>query len=246
MLPGPGHGPGATSDRNETAPIVWLNPTARPSPLHSPSHRPVARVAENGPRGRFLLWVDTVGGYLVCLDNQVVLGRAGADGNADVPLMGDISRDHATIRRDGEGYVLRARRPTFVNNRAIETASLRDGDVVRLGASVELEFRQPSPVSASARLAVVSRHRLPQAVDGVLLMADTCLIGDTPQAHVRVPGLSGPVVLYHQGNTLWCKASGGFEVDGRACAARAALTTRSSVLGDGFSFSLEPLGAKAV
>ena len=36
---------------------------------------------------------------------------------------------------------------------------------------------------------------------------------------------------------------GGFEVDGRPCVARAPLTMTSSVLGEGFSFSLEPLGS---
>jgi hypothetical protein len=193
-----------------------------------------------------LLWVDSVGGYLVCLDGQVVLGRAGHDSNADVPLMGDLSRNHATLTRDGDGYVLRGHQPTFVNGKKIETAPLRDGDVIRLGTTVELEFRQPSPVSATARLAIVSRHRLPLAVDGVVLMAETCIIGDSPQAHIQTQGLGDPVVLYRQGSALWCRAAGGFEVDGRDCASRAPLTLQSSVLGDGFSFSLEALGAKTV
>jgi len=228
----------------EVAPIAWINPGPKPAPLQAP--RPLARAGEPGPRGRFLLWVDAVGGYLVCLDDQVVLGRAGHDSNADVPLMGDLSRNHATLVRDGEGYVLRAHRPTFVNNRQVETAPLRDGDVIRLGTSVELEFRQPSPVSATARLAVVSRHRLPLAVDGILLMADTCIVGNAVQAHVRAPSIPAPVVLYRQGNALWCKATGGFEVDGRSCASRAPLTLQSSVLGDGFSFSLEALNTRTV
>ncbi len=160
--------------------------------------------------------------------------------------MGDLAREHATLVRDGDGYVLRAHRPTFVNNRAVETAPLHDGDVIRLGSTVELEFRQPSPISATARLAVVSRHRLPLAVDGVLLMAETCIIGPSPQAHIPAASLAEPVVLYRQETSLWCRAAGGFEVDGRPCAARAPLTMQSSVLGDGFSFSLEALGAKAV
>jgi hypothetical protein len=228
----------------EVAPIVWLSPGPKPAP--APPARPLARAGETGPRGRFLLWVDSVGGYLVCLDGQVVLGRAGHDSHADVPLMGDLSRDHATIARDGEGYVLRAHHTTFLNGRKVETASLRDGDVIRLGANVELEFRQPSPVSSTARLAVLSRHRLPLAVDGILLMAETCIIGASPQAHVSAPGLADPVVLYRQGNALWCKAAGTFEVDGRPSAARAPLTLQSSVLGEGFSFSLESLSAKGV
>jgi hypothetical protein len=180
------------------------------------------------------------------MDDQVILGRAGADSNADVPLMGDLARNHATLVRDGDGYIIRARQPTFVNGRAVETAPVHDGDVIRLGSTVELEFRQPSPVSATARLAIVSRHRLPLAVDGVLLMAETCIIGGSTQAHIPAPGLNDPIVLYRQGAALWCRASGGFDVDGRACAARAPLTLHSSVLGDGFSFSLEPLGTKAV
>jgi hypothetical protein len=229
----------------EPAPIVWLNAAPRSSPA-APAARPLARGGEPGPKGRFLLWVDAVGGYLVCLDDRIVLGRAGHDGHADVPLMGDLAREHATLVRDGDGYVLRAHRPTFVNNRAVETAPLRDGDVIRLGSTVELEFRQPSPISATARLSVVSRHRLPLAVDGVLLMAETCIIGPSPQAHIPAASLAESVVLYRQESSLWCRASGGFEVDGRPCAARAPLTMQSSVLGDGFSFSLEPLGNKAV
>jgi hypothetical protein len=182
----------------------------------------------------------------VCLDDEVVLGRAGHDSAADVPLMGDLSRHHATLRRDGDGYILRAHQPTFVNGKKVDTAPLRDGDVIRLGSTVELEFRQPSPVSTTARLAVVSRHRLPLAVDGVLLMGETCILGAAPQSHVVALGLTNPVVLYRQGSAVWCRAAGGFEVDGRACAARAPLTLQSSVLGDGFSFSLESLGNKTV
>lgn len=225
--------------------IVWLNaaPKAAAAP---PPARPLARAANPGPRGRFLLWVDAVGGYLVCLENQIVLGRAGPDSNADVPLMGDLSRNHATLIRDGDGYVLRAHQSTFINGKAVEAATLRDGDVIRLGNSVELEFRQPSPVSSTARLAIVSRHRLPLAVDGVLLMAETCIVGSSPQAHIPAPGLDDPVVLYRQGTGLWCRAAGAFEVDGRACASRAPLTLQSNVLGDRFSFSLEALGAKSV
>ena len=214
----------------------------RPSPI-GPA-RALAEAGSPGPQGRFLLWVDAVGGYLVCLDDQVVLGRAGTDAVADVPLLGDLSRQHATISRDGEGYVIRSIKPTFVNGKSVTTAPLRDGDVIRLGSTVELEFRQPSPVSLTARLRVVSRHRLPLSVDGVILMAETCIVGDSKQAHVTATGLENPVVLYRQGAGLWCRASGGFEVDGRSCAARAPLTLQSSVLGEGYSFSLEPLGSR--
>ena len=235
-------------DPSGNAPVA--TPAPRPAVVHrisSPPPRLLARVETGGPKGRFLLWVDAVGGYLVCLDDRIVLGRAGSDSHADVPLMGDLSRNHATLLRNGEGYLLQAHHASFVNGKpVVDQAVLHDGDVIRLGSTVELEFRQPSPVSATARLSILSRHRLPLAVDGVLLMAETCIVGEALQAHIPAPALKSPVVLYRQAGALWCRAVGAFDVDGRTCASRAPLTLQSSVLGDGFSFSLEPLGNQPV
>jgi hypothetical protein len=243
----------------ETDGIVWLTAggdgpvslvVPRPSPPRVPLFappRPLVRTESTGPRGRFLLWVDAVGGYLVCLDDRIVLGRAGPDSPADVPLMGDLARAHATLVRSGESYMLQARHSSFVNGKLVaDQTVLCDGDVIRLGSTVELEIRQPSPVSATARLAIVSRHRLPLAVDGVLLMAETCIVGGTGQAHIPSAAIKEPVVLYRQGSALWCRATGSFDVDGQICAGRAPLTLQSSVLGDGFSFSLEPLRSHSV
>ncbi len=251
-LTGRGMGPGATvpgaEPRPGEPPGTGRGP-ARPVAPHRAGAppRPIARAEAAAPKGRFLLWVDAVGGYLVCLDDRIVLGRAGPDSHADIPLMGDLSRSHATLVRNGEGYLLKAHQASFVNGKpVIDQVVLRDGDVIRLGSTVELEFRQPSPVSATARLSIVSRHRLPLAVDGVLLMAETCIVGEAVQAHIPAPALKSPVVLYRQAGTLWCRAEGAFDVDGRTCASRAPLTLQSSVLGDGFSFSLEPLGSQSV
>jgi hypothetical protein len=272
--PRPGAGrepaePGAVEKKPAGSPvaaegIVWLSgetpprasgpmaPPERPArpvamPRVAPPARPMARVEAAGPKGRFLLWVDGVGGYLVCMDDRIVLGRAGPDSHADIPLMGDLSRNHATLIRNGEGYLLQAHQASFVNGKpVVDQVVLHDGDVIRLGSTVELEFRQPSPVSATARISIVSRHRLPLAVDGVLLMAETCIVGEAAQAHISAPALKEPIVLYRQAGELWCRAAGAFDVDGRTCAARAPLTLHSSVLGDGFSFSLEPLGSQAV
>jgi len=100
------------------APIAPPAPTifAEAAPPRGPS----------GPSGRFLLWVDAVGGYLVCLDDAVVLGRAGAEAEADVAVLGDLSRRHAVILRDadGSGYRIRAIKPTFVNGRGVTEAPL--------------------------------------------------------------------------------------------------------------------------
>jgi hypothetical protein len=210
-----------------------------------PAHTPV-RDDSSAEIDRFLLWADAVGGFLVCPGHRVILGRAGSDIDADVPLMGDIARRHATLIRGGDGYVLQAHHASFINGKPVNSeVVLRDGDVIRLGSTVELEFRQPSPISVTARLDILSRHRLPLAVDGVLLMADTCIIGGSQQAHIPAPSIKEPVVLYRQAGTIWCRAHGAFEVDGLTRVSRAPLTLHSSVLGNGFSFGLEPLGSRS-
>src|SRR5262249_56780833 len=66
--PAPAQGPGASPFPAEVAPIVWLSPGPRPAPVPPP--RPLARAGEPGPRGRFLLWGDAVGGELGWLDDE--------------------------------------------------------------------------------------------------------------------------------------------------------------------------------
>ena len=54
---------------------------------------------------------------------------------------------------------------------------------------------EPGSASASARLDLVSGHRLPTGVDGVLLMAETLVLAG-PTAHVGIDGVHEPVVLF--------------------------------------------------
>ena len=138
--------------------------------------------------GHFLLWIDGIGGYLVCLGSRVTLGQATPDAYVDVPLFADVSRAHASITRDQEGYLLEALRPLQVNGKAVEKALLAPNDRVTLGLACQFQFRQPVPVSTTARLDFVSGHRLPVAVDGVILMADTLLLGPGTHVHVSMPG----------------------------------------------------------
>jgi hypothetical protein len=191
---------------------------------------------------RFLLWIDGVGGYLVCLGNRVTVGQATPDAYVDVPLFADVSRQHAVLTRDEEGYLLDATRPLLVNSRPADKVLLRDGDRLTLGSSCQLQFRQPVPLSASARLDLASGHRLPLTVDGVLLMADTLILGPGPQAHVVMPDLEEPVVLYRHRDGLGVRHSGNLAVDGQRCRERGILRPTSAVNGDAFAFAVEPVG----
>jgi hypothetical protein len=190
---------------------------------------------------RFVLWVDAVGGYWVCLGDEVVLGQAGPPG-ADVPLLADLSARHARIRRDGEGYLIEAFREVYLEGRKVDhLALLSDGNRVQLGTSVRLLFRRPHALSATARLDFLSRHRTQPSTDAVLLMADACVLGPTPFSHVVCPELKHEVVLCRRDERLVARSPGKFAVDGVPCRDQALLLPNSRVVGTNFSLSLEPI-----
>ena len=215
---------------------------AEPAPLADAEA--AAPDEDDGRPGRYLLWVDGVGGYLVCLGSRVTLGQSTPDARVDVPLVADVSRLHGLLTRDAEGYLLEGVRGLQVNGLAVTKALLRPNDRVTLGPSCQLQFRQPVPVSTSARLDLVSGHRLPLGLDAVLLMADTLVLGGGAQAHVTVPGLAKPVVLFRHKDGLGVRHAGGLTVDGRAAPERSPLGPRATVAGDDFAFALEPVGTR--
>ena len=191
-----------------------------------------------GP-GRFLLWVDAVGGYLVSAADVVTIGQPEPGPGVEIPIQGDLSGRHARICRDGEGYVIEPRRPVVVGKRFVhDRTNLVDGTILELG-SVRLRFRIPHPLSASARLEILGGHRLLPAGDAVLLMAESLVLGPEPTSHVVCPNWSGRLVLFRQEGQLCCRSEGEFEVDGVTRRNRGSLTTDSRIQGEDFSLSLE-------
>ena len=91
-----------------------------------------------------------MGGYLVCLGNRVTLGQATPDARVDVPLYADVSRHHATVTRDSEGYLLEGLRPerdSLPSSQAgeLDSASIRQ----YLPNRVTVEARANSPGARS-------------------------------------------------------------------------------------------------
>lgn len=194
---------------------------------------------------RFFLWVDGVGGYLVCLSPRVTFGQATADGPVDVPLFADVSRLHAEISRDGEGYVVESGKAVLVNGKEVTRSVLGPGDRVTLGATCQFLFNRPVPVSLTARLELTSGHRLPTAVEGVILMGNELILGAGPEAHVVLPGVAKPVLIYRSKDGLGVRVAGAsFRVDDRPCTDRAPLPLPAAVTADAFSFAVEPVGPR--
>ena len=190
---------------------------------------------------RFMLWIDAVGGYLVCLGDEVLIGQSVPGSRVDVPIQADLSRKHAKIRRQGEGYVLEplGNKVVLDGKTVTESTLLSDGDEIMLGDAVKIRFRKPHVLSASARLEMLSPHRTHPFADAVILMAESCVLGPKWQNHVVCRDWEGDVVLYRTDDKIMCRAMESIEIDGRLHDGRGPVRPGSHVLGTDFSLTLE-------
>lgn len=202
---------------------------------------PISATWIAGPTSQYVLWIDGVGGYLLCLSNRVSLGQPADQKQADLPIVADLSRQHATIHREAEGYFLEAARKTQVNGQTVEKTWLRSGDRVTLGRACQLRFTQPAPVSASARLDLESGHRWLRPVEAVLLMAETVVLGPGSQSHVVIADLPQPIIFYRAKDGLAVRYAGDLAINGQACRQRGDLPLGARIQADDWSMTLEAL-----
>ena len=217
-----------------------MNTTLTPNKPNTISRDERMNQQPAGPR--CMIWVDGVGGFLTCFSPTVRIGQAITGAGMEIPVIGDLSRHHATIERQGEAYLITPEGPTWVEQREIVAPRvLSDGDEIRLGETFEMRFRQPHALSTTARLDVLSRHRTQPSADSILLMAGSCILGPSASDHVVCRQWEREVVLVRQGQKLSCHLGGTFEVDGKTAQQRAAVTLDSRIQGDDFCLSLERL-----
>ena len=103
---------------------------------HDDHRRPTAA---NG----LIAWIDEVGGFLICLGEEVVIGQPTARQRIEIPIRADLSRRHATIRREGENYILTPIHTAKVDGQAVvgpDAASRQR--VHRTGRIVAAPFHQ--------------------------------------------------------------------------------------------------------
>ncbi|MBX7167536.1 MAG: hypothetical protein K1X74_14495 [Pirellulales bacterium] len=194
------------------------------------------------PGPRFVLWIDAVGGYLVCQGDRIVIGQPDRDAGVDVGILGDLSRQHAIVERIGEGYVLHPLRAVKIDSQPVtQPTPLHDGALLTLGETVQMRFRRPHALSQTARLEFASRHRTQPPVDGVILMSDSCVLGPGRDSHVVCPQWPHEVVLFGRGEELGCRAPAGLEIDGVRYEGRGTVRPGSRITGEAFSLSLESI-----
>ena len=192
---------------------------------------------------RFLVWIDGVGVFLVCMNDRFEIGGTrfdNANDQADLALMSQLSRKHAAIVRSGSDYMLESHGSTKVAGRdVIDQCHLLDGHEVTLGSSVKLRFQLPSALSSSARIELLSDHRPPQPIDGVVMMAETCLLGPGPENHILCPHWSGTILLVRRDDGLWVQSRMDIFVNDQHCPNGSPLKNADLVTGPEIRFHLE-------
>jgi hypothetical protein len=159
--------------------------------------------------GRFTLQVDGVGSFVVFRGRSVRIGPVSGGARPDVGLMTEATAPTITITRSDEDYFLSSAVAVGVNDRAVPSKLLCDGDCVAVGPRCRIVFRRPNAASASAVLEV-SGARIAGASDArrVILMDREIIMGDAASAHVRTREVRGPAVLLASGGRLSLKAEG--------------------------------------
>ncbi len=181
---------------------------------------------------RVVAWIDGVGGYLICLGDEVMLGQPTGAGGAEIPILADLSRRHATIHRERESYVITPIHRVRVDGTELQgPVVLKNGSLIELGESVRLRFRKPHALSSTAVLTLESHHKTEPAVDGIVLMSDSCILGTQPQSHIACRGWTEDLVLFRRGEDLRF----------RSAALGGIITDNTRIDGDDFALSFEEL-----
>lgn len=189
---------------------------------------------------RRILWIDGVGGFLLLDRDEVLIGQAISSAAVDVGIVGDLSRQAAAIRRAEGDYLLQPLQPMKLDEQAVERPQLlHDHAVMQFGDRIRLEFTKPSPLSASARLDLVSLNRFKPNVDAVLLLSDSCIIGPNPGSHVHCPNWQAELLLFRHGENWFFRTLEDVNVDGKPTQGQIPLVAGMRMDGDDFSLSIE-------
>lgn len=197
---------------------------------------------ENRPAvDRYMLWIDGVGAWQLCVGQTFIIGAPSMEGrSADIALLANVRRNHAELSRSGESWQLVAHDVTCVSGKEVaDKTFLRSGDEIRLAERVRLGFRIPSVLSTSAVIDFESDHRPSHSVDGIILLADHCLLGPRTDHHIHCGGWPDVVVLYCQDHELRCRSKTPLTVDGRLITDSATLKHGSVVQADELRFRVE-------
>ena len=190
---------------------------------------------------RYMLWIDGVGAWQLLAGHEFLIGGPTMEQKpADICLMANLSRRHATLKRSGEDWFIHPHQSTVISGKSITSQTLlRTGDAICLAERVRLGFRIPSVLSGSALIDFESHHRPSHSLNGIILMTDSVLLGPRKDHHICCPEWSDMIVIYHQDGQLKCRSRMAMSVNGERVRDSAALNDGAIVSGEEFRFRIE-------
>ena len=200
-------------------------------------------VVSDSPMKSYMLWIDGVGAWQLCVGSSFSIGAPTFESkSADITLLANISRQHASIHFANDQWRVATDHPTTISGRTVNsTAGICSGDQLCLAERVKLGFRIPSVLSSSAVIDFESNHRPEHTVDGIILMVDHCLLGPRHDQHIYCPDWPDVVVLYVQDGTLRCRSAVPLKIDGKTVSDSAPLRHGAVVDGEDLRFRIEEI-----
>ena len=215
---------------------------AKERPLLNCSQSEPPKRMQNGTT-TFLLWLDGIGGFLVCLGEHAVIGQAIEQARVEIPILADLNRRHLRFQQTEKGHLLEPWGTVHVDGKPIDsTIALGKRSRIQLGVGVELDYQRPHPLSQTARLEIPSRHRTQPWSDSIILMNDMLVIGPKRSSHIVCPELDDELVLFKQGEQLMFRnQTDGYEVDQQSRFGKTPIELGSRIVGESFSIMLEEI-----
>lgn len=225
----------------------FANSTAGASGGNSQSAEIPSDAAPVYKTNSFIVWIDGVGGYLVCVDGVNTIGQAVEDTKISIPIVGDLRRRHARIETSHGQHLLQGL-GGGVSVAGVEVTGpveLKSDQIIELDGGVKLRYTQSHPLSKSARLDFVSRHRTHPWSDAVLLAGQSIVLGPNRDNQVFCPFWKSDLILFQRKEKWYCRGKTKFEIDGVVVEKEGEVQFNSRIEGQDFSMTLEPLVSKS-
>ena len=197
-------------------------------------------LVDGSPKEQRALWIDGVGGFALVEEDEVIIGQAVPSATVDITIVGDLSRQAASLRRSGGDYVIQPLQSMSIDGTPVDRPQLlQDGNEILIGSRVKLRFVKPNALSATARLDMVSLNRFKPHVDGILLLADSCVLGPNAGSHVLCPSWNNELLLFKHSSGLHFRTLEEVNVDGKPTQGQIPVTAGMRIDGSDFSLSVE-------
>lgn len=188
----------------------------------------------------FLLWVDGAGGFLVCPAARNVIGQAVPGAVISIPILGDLRRQHARMATIDDQHFLEFLGNELELRPSKKHLALRSGQILDFDGGVKLRYSKTHPLSSTARVDFVSRHRTQPWSDAILLAGQSIILGPNRNNHVYCPTWQDDLILFRRGDQWFCRSKHKFEIDGKEIEFEGPMERNSTVTGEDFSLTLEP------